>query len=177
MTTAAGDNGLEAEPHEIAEHAEVVGAERLDRSRLEIMVTSVIGGGEVSVGALAAMTVIGATMAAVPSIDLYSALALAGLVFPIGFVLVIVGRSELFTENFLIPVVAVFKTTRTPWSLLALWALSWVGNMIGCAGTAVLLLVPAQWVTRSTAGTRPIPSTSSVWPRWAYSFRRCWPAA
>ena len=62
--------------------------------------------------------------------------------FPIGFIFVIVGRSELFTENFLIPVVAVFKTDRTPGSLIELWTLSSVGNMIGYIGTAALLLVP-----------------------------------
>jgi formate-nitrite transporter family protein len=52
-----------------------------------------------------------------------AALALAGLVFPIGFLFVIIGRSELFTENFLIPVVAVFKTEHTLGSLLSLWVL------------------------------------------------------
>ena len=54
----------------------------------------------------------------------------------------IVGRSELFTENFLIPVVAVFQRERTLRSLLSLWLISWVGNLIGCAGTSALVLVP-----------------------------------
>ena len=143
MTTPV-DDVFEREPLEIAERAENVGSDRLDRGDLEILVTSIIGGGEVSIGALAAMTVIGAAMTAVPSLDLYAALALAGLVFPIGFLFVIVGRSELFTENFLIPVVAVLKTERTPGSLVWLWTISWVGNMVGCAGTAVLLLVPGS---------------------------------
>ncbi|MBV9581925.1 MAG: formate/nitrite transporter family protein, partial [Chloroflexi bacterium] len=47
-----------------------------------------------------------------------------------------------FTENFLIPVVSVFNTERTLGSLAQLWILSWTGNMLGCVGTALLLLVP-----------------------------------
>jgi formate/nitrite transporter FocA (FNT family) len=133
---------LERDPAEIAEQAEGIGAARLDRSTLEILVTSVIGGGEVSLGGLASMTVVGAVLQNLPGADLYGALALAGLVFPIGFLFVIIGRSELFTENFLIPVVAVFKTERTLGSLLTLWALSWIGNIMGCAATAALLLFP-----------------------------------
>lgn len=143
MTTHTEDDILEREPQEIVDDAESVGSDRLDRGNLDILLTSIIGGGEVSIGGLASMTVVGAVMKASPGIDLYPALALAGLVFPIGFLFVIVGRSELFTENFLIPVVAVLKTERTLGSLVSLWSLSWLGNMIGCVGTAVLLLVPS----------------------------------
>ena len=95
---------LERDPAEIAEQAEGIGAARLDRSTLEILVTSVIGGGEVSLGGLASMTVVGAVLQNVPG--------------------------------------AVFKTERTLGSLLTLWALSWIGNIMGCAATAALLLFP-----------------------------------
>jgi formate-nitrite transporter family protein len=133
---------LEQEPSTIAARASDVGAERLDRSSLEILLTAVIGGGEVSIGALAAVTVVGALLRTFPNLDLSLALAVGGLAFPIGFLFVIVGRSELFTENFLIPVAAVFQRERSVASLMRLWAISWVGNLIGCAGTAALLLVP-----------------------------------
>jgi formate/nitrite transporter FocA (FNT family) len=140
--TSPADDVFEREPSEIAERAQDVGSQRLDRGNLEVLVTSIIGGGEVSLGGLAAMTVVGAAMAAMPNLNLYAGLALAGLVFPIGFLFVIIGRSELFTENFLIPVVAVLKTERPAASLISLWSISWFGNMLGCAGTAVLLLLP-----------------------------------
>jgi formate/nitrite transporter FocA (FNT family) len=139
---ATQENVLEHEPIEIESRAEDIGARRLDRSSLEILLTAIIGGGEVSLGALAGMTVLGAVMHLLPGSNLYVGLAAAGLVFPIGFLFVIVGRSELFTENFLIPVVAVYKTERTPLPLARLWLVSWLGNMIGCVGTALLLLVP-----------------------------------
>jgi formate/nitrite transporter FocA (FNT family) len=133
---------LEQEPAQIAERAAEVGTERLDRSALDIFLTSLIGGGEVSVGALGAMTVVGALLKSFPNLDFYAALAVGGVVFPIGFLFVIVGRSELFTENFLIPVVAVFQGDRKLGSLVQLWSLSWLGNLVGCAGTSLLLLVP-----------------------------------
>jgi formate/nitrite transporter FocA (FNT family) len=48
----------------------------------------------------------------------------------------------LFTEDFLIPVVAVLNRERSFGSLLLLWFMAWIGNLVGCAGTSVLLLVP-----------------------------------
>ena len=141
-TTPTAENIIEQEPAHIERRAESVGSRRLDRSNLEILLTAVIGGGEVSIGALAAMTVLGSVLDSSSGVGLYPALTLAGVVFPIGFIFVIMGRSELFTENFLIPVIAVFNTERTLGSLALLWGLSWTGNMLGCAGTAVLLLAP-----------------------------------
>ncbi len=142
MSAGTEDDVLAQEPREIAERASAVGTERLDRSNADILLTSIIGGGEVSIGSLAAMTVTGALLTSFPGLDLYLALAAGGVVFPIGFVFVIVGRSELFTENFLIPVVAVFDGERSVGSLVQLWGISWIGNMVGCAGTAALVLAP-----------------------------------
>ena len=137
-----GDDVLEHETQEITEHASDVGEERLDRTTLETLITAVIGGGEVSIGGLAAMTIVGALLTAVPGLNLYAAVAAGAVAFPIGFLLVILGRSELFTENFLIPVAAVVKRERSVASLLLLWLISWVGNLVGCLGTTALLLVP-----------------------------------
>ncbi len=133
---------LEEKPEEIVEKATVIGGERLDRSPFDILVTGFIGGAEVSLGGLVAMAVTGSVLAVAPSAGLYPALALGGLAFPIGFLFVILGRSELFTENFLIPVVAVFNSERSIPSLLGLWALSWAGNIAACAGMAVLFAQP-----------------------------------
>ena len=133
---------LEQEPQDIADHASDVGQQRLDRSPLDIFLTAIIGGVEVSLGGIAAMTVVGSTLAALPTVDLFAALALGGLAFPIGFLFVIVGRSELFTENFLIPVVAVLKGERPAASLAELWGLAWLGNVLACAVMAALLSVP-----------------------------------
>ena len=133
---------LDQEPVEIGERGADVGRERLSRTWLDILVTGVIGGIEVFFGGLAGAAVIGGLFALDPSIPLYAALIAAALVFPAGFVFVILGRSELFTENFLIPVVAVLTRRASPVQLLRVWGFSWLGNMAGCAALAALVLVP-----------------------------------
>jgi formate/nitrite transporter FocA (FNT family) len=136
------DDELEQKPQQIADRAEQIGQDRLDRSSSDIAITGLIGGFEVSLGGLAAMTVMGAVLRSWPSVDITVALALGGLAFPVGFLFVILGRSELFTENFLIPVVSVLSGQRSLGSLLQLWGLSWLGNLAGCAATALLLSFP-----------------------------------
>ncbi len=142
MIDARRQGDLDREPDEIAARAADVGRERLDRTWLDILLTGVIGGIEVSIGGIAAMVVVGSALATYPGLPLQAALALGGLVFPIGFVFVIMGHSELFTENFLIPVLAVLRGQRSPSSLLELFGISWVANIIGAAIVAALIWVP-----------------------------------
>src|SRR5690348_1152484 len=107
------DEILDRQPDQIVDRAAQVGHERLDRSWADILITGFIGGVDVSLGALAAMLVVGVALEVIPGMSLYGALAMGGLVFPVGFLFVIMGRSELFTENFLIPVVSVLKHEET----------------------------------------------------------------
>ncbi len=69
---------------------------------------------------------------------IYPAHALGSLTFGIGFVFLTVGRSELFTENFLIPVAAVLSGHSTRRSVARLWAITLVLNL---AGLAVIVLL------------------------------------
>src|SRR5579871_3941998 len=134
---------LDQQPEDIATRAEAVGEERLGRSNRDIFITGLVAGVEVSLGGLAAMTVVGAAQESVPGLRLYGALALGGLAFPMGFLFVILGRSELFTENFLIPVMAVLKRERSWPSLLELWALSLIGNLAGTGLLAFIVSLPS----------------------------------
>lgn len=162
-----------AEPEQIVEKATVVGRQRLDRSNLDILITGVIGGAEVSVGGLAAMTVVGASLQSGGSAGLYRALALGALAFPIGFLFVILGRSELFTENFLIPVVAVFNRERSIRSLFVLWTLSGTGNIAACAGMAVLLSQPHALGDPILAGYRAYTEYKLSVPLWGLFVSAC----
>lgn len=141
-STTHPDEILDRQTDQIVDRAAQVGQERLDRSWADILITGFIGGVDVSLGAFAAMLVVGAALEAAPGIHLFGALALGGLVFPVGFLFVILGRSELFTENFLIPVVSVLKKEETVGSLLLLWLLSLLGNLFGCGVIAALVNVP-----------------------------------
>jgi formate-nitrite transporter family protein len=136
------DAMLVDDPEAIVDEAADQGRVRLDRSNLDIFITALIGGAEVSLGALGAMTVMGAVLAEGGQSSMPLAFALGALVFPIGFLFVVLGGSELFTEDFLIPVVSVYNGERSIGSLLVLWGLVWSGNAVSCVLTSLLLGVP-----------------------------------
>src|SRR3954453_6464367 len=67
--------------------------------------------------------------------------ALASMVYPVGFMFVIMGRSELFTENTLEPVIPLLhkRDAKTLRQMLRMWGLLIVGNMVGAALFAWIL--------------------------------------
>jgi len=60
--------------------------------------------------------------------------------YPIGFIAVIIGRSQLFTENTLYPVVLVLDEKRYLWKTLRLWIVVFIGNVIGALVFALLAI-------------------------------------
>lgn len=64
----------------------------------------------------------------------------AAVVYPIGFVSVIIGRAQLFTENTLYPVVLVLTDKKHIFQTLRLWLLVYAGNLLGSLGFAVLMV-------------------------------------
>lgn len=95
------------------------GGTRLDRHWLGLIATGSAAGLDVAVGAFGLLVVMQATRN----------LVLASLTFSIGFIIVVFANSELFTENFLIPLSAVV-TGREPVSSLArLWGATLVTNL------------------------------------------------
>jgi formate/nitrite transporter FocA (FNT family) len=82
------------------------------------------------------------------------------IAFGIGFVFLIVGRAELFTENFLVPIAGLDHRDRGSWAGLArLWLLSPVFNLIG--GVIVILILTTHGVLPSGSGV-PITEASSA---------------
>src|SRR3954469_3862114 len=59
--------------------------------------------------------------------------AAAAAAYPLGFIFVIMARSELFTENTLVPVIPFLehRDRETFVKLLRMWGLLLVGNMVG----------------------------------------------
>jgi formate-nitrite transporter family protein len=72
---------------------------------------------------------------------------IAQLVYPVGFIAVIVGRAQLFTENTLYPVALMFAERRHFWTTLRLWSIVLPSNLLGAFLFAAL-------ATRS-GGLRP----------------------
>jgi formate/nitrite transporter FocA (FNT family) len=97
------------------------GAQRLHRSWREVLATGLAGGLEVATGVLALLAVLAET----------GSHLLAGLAFSIGFIALLLARSELFTEGFLVPVTAVVAK-RASWPQLGkLWGGTLVANLVG----------------------------------------------
>ena len=51
--------------------------------------------------------------------------------YPLGFIFVIIGRSELFTEHTTLAVIPVLNKNATVKSLLVLWGIIYAGNLLG----------------------------------------------
>lgn len=105
------------------------GTQRLHRTWREVLVTGFFGGTEVAVGVLAYLSVLAAT---------HNHL-LAGLAFSIGFLALLLGRSELFTEGFLVPVTTVVAKRASVGQLLKLWSGTLIANLVG--GWAIMWLI------------------------------------
>ncbi len=109
------------------------GHERLDRPLLPLISTGLLGGVDVGVGVLIYLVVDAET----------GNHLLASLAFSIGFVALLLASSELFTENFLVPVISVVAKVGTMGQLARLWAVTLVANLIGgfiMAGMIVVAL-------------------------------------
>ena len=105
------------------------GAQRLYRTWRALLVTGAFGGIEVGLGVMAYL----ATMAETGSH------LLAGLAFGIGFLTLLLAKSELFTEDFLVPITAVIAKEATVPQLAKLWAGTLVANLV--SGWAFMWLV------------------------------------
>jgi formate/nitrite transporter FocA (FNT family) len=131
---------LGEEAPEVVDRGARIGAKRLARPLIGDAMTSFIGGMSVSFGAVA----LGWAAACVGgSIDHPSPASLVGsLAFPVGFLILLIGKSELFTENFFLPVTAVLERRGSLFQLLSLWCVSLAFNLVGCAVFAMIVSYP-----------------------------------
>ncbi len=105
------------------------GTQRLHRPWREVLTTGFFGGTEVAMGVLAYLSVLSATHQPL----------LAGLAFSVGFLALLLGRSELFTEGFLVPVTTVVAKRASVAQLLKLWSGTLLANLVG--GWLIMWLV------------------------------------
>ena len=97
------------------------GAQRLHRTWREVLTTGLAGGIEVATGVLVLFAVYAET----------GSHLLAGLAFSVGFIALVLARSELFTEGFLVPVTAVVAGRADVAQLGKLWSGTLLGNLVG----------------------------------------------
>jgi formate-nitrite transporter family protein len=124
------------QPEEIYDRTREEGRRRLSRPLLELAATALVGGFDVAFGVAALALAEGAVL------DRFgpgTGRIAGAIAFGIGFVFVVVGKSELFTENFLVPIVALDRRRASWLKLGELWLVTLVLNIVGGAVLAVIL--------------------------------------
>jgi formate/nitrite transporter len=129
-------------PPEMAQKAELVGAQKARMDWLSLLALAVLAGAFIALGAMFATTVLAGAEGVLP---FGLSRLLAGAVFCLGLVLVIVGGAELFTGNTLIVMAWAARKIRMR-DMLWVWMLAYVGNLIGAVGTAVLVFLSGQYL-------------------------------
>jgi formate/nitrite transporter FocA (FNT family) len=111
--------------------------QELGRSSISLAISGLAGGifmGLSAMGnaiAIALLTPAGAAPTA-------TALFVAKMFYPLGFIVVILGRSQLFTENTLYPVALVLAEKNHFWNTMRLWAVVLPFNVLGALAFAAL---------------------------------------
>lgn len=139
------------EPEEIYEQARAEGKRRLERPFVEMVSTALAAGFDLAAGVIL-IALVAAPLA--PHFGQDAAGVAGSIAFGVGFVFLIVGRGELFTENFLVPLAGLEGKSRNAWWKIAeLWTVSPVANIL--AGTAIALIV-------TTHGVLPVGSGATL---------------
>lgn len=128
-------------PAEIARKAETVGVTKARMDVVSLMTLSVLAGAFIALGAMFATTVLAGADGVLP---FGVSRLLAGIVFSLGLVLVVLGGAELFTGNNLM--VMAWAAGKLPLrAMLRAWSIVYVGNFIGAAATALLVFLSGQY--------------------------------
>jgi formate/nitrite transporter FocA (FNT family) len=124
------------------------GQHRLERSTSSLIATGLVGGLDVSVGVFALLLVKEATHNEV----------LSAIAFGIGFIGLTLANSELFTENFLVPITAVVAKKARWWTVLRLWLGTAIFNLTGAwvAMGLAMLAFPKLHAVAVEVGSHPM---------------------
>ena len=135
------DHGIDALlPSEIARKAEAIGAQKIRVDTVTLLALAVLAGAFIALGAMFATTVLAGANGAVP----YGiSRLLAGIVFCLGLILVVVGGAELFTGNTLMVMAWAAGKVKLA-EMLRAWCIIYIGNFLGAIGTALLVFLSGQ---------------------------------
>jgi formate/nitrite transporter FocA (FNT family) len=146
------------QPEDIYERTREEGARRLARPVVEVVSTALAAGFDIVAG-VTALVLISSQLDHWMGRD--AAHVFASFAFGIGFVFLVVGRAELFTENFLVPIAGLDRRDRASWlGLVKLWTLSPVFNVIG--GTIMVTLLSVHSVLPYGAGATAVETAQRV---------------
>ena len=137
---AAPDQGtteqsLRRTAREIFQHVEDNAHEELRRSSRALAFSGLAGGVSMGLTGLG----VASALAALPNAP--NREFVAYLVYPIGFIAVIIGRAQLFTENTLYPVALLLSERRHFIDTLRLWSVVFTFNVLGAIAFAALAIL------------------------------------
>jgi formate-nitrite transporter family protein len=136
------------QPEDIYLRTKDEGARRLERPVVEIASTALAAGFDIVAG-VTLLGLVSAHLAGWTGVD--AAHVFGSLAFGVGFVFLVVGRGELFTENFLVPIAGLDRGDRRSWLALArLWTVSPVFNILG--GTFIVVILTVHGVLPDGTG-------------------------
>lgn len=149
---------------QIYEQVSLNARRELARSNIALALSGVVGGLTMGLTALG-VSIATATLGQEPA-----ARFIAFLFYPLGFIAVILGRGQLFTENTLYPVALILSERRHVLSTLRLWGVVFSSNVVGaflfamlCARTKALepgvLAAMAQFGVAATS----LPARHIFW--------------
>jgi formate/nitrite transporter len=120
----------------MARRAEEIGVQKASMDAVTLLVLAVLAGAFIALGGVFATVALAGAEAA----PWGTTRVLAGVVFSLGLILVVVGGAELFTGNNLIVMAWAGGRIGTP-ALLRNWALVYVGNFLGALSIALAIFV------------------------------------
>lgn len=159
--TLPSPNGFSVDsllPPAMAVKAEQIGIKKAALDGISLFVLAVLAGAFISLGAIFATTVSAGTAGVLP----YGLTRLlAGLVFTLGLILVIVGGAELFTGNNLIVMAWADGKVRTR-DLARNWLIVYLGNFAGALATAAIMYFTGQYAFGGgTVGSAALATASA----------------
>lgn len=122
------------QPRQIAQRVAEMGVTKARADSLNLLVLAVLAGAFISLGALLFTVVVTGS-----ELGFGITRLLGGLGFCLGLVLVVIGGAELFTGNNLLAMAWASRLIASR-ELLRNWLLVYLGNVIGCLGTVLLVL-------------------------------------
>lgn len=113
------------------------GEQELQRALPDLIVSGLIAGLDIGFGPLA-MGVVAGRLHAALGMSVAQALWWGSFLYPLGFIVVVLGKSELFTENTLTPVAGLLAGEGTLGRLARRWALVLSTNVAGTVAFSLL---------------------------------------
>ena len=146
------------QPEDIYRRTKDEGERRLERPLVEEISTALAAGFDILAGVIA-LALMSSQLSHLLGNDAAHVAGSAG--FGIGFVFLVVGRGELFTENFLVPIAGLDHRSAASWRNLAkLWVTSPIFNVLGAL--VVILIVTTHSVLPFGTGAKVVDLAETV---------------